>query len=80
MNWKDKFPKENIYFETDRGILYCGDCLEVMKEFPRESIDLALTDPPYGIRASKGVGGYGITKANEYEDNWDKKKASERSF
>ena len=48
-NWKDKFPKENRYFETDNGILYCGDCLKIMKEFPKESVDLILTDPPYGI-------------------------------
>ena len=23
-----------------------GDCLELMKEFPDESIDMILTDPP----------------------------------
>ena len=27
----------------------CGDCLEVMKDIPDKSIDLVLTDPPYGI-------------------------------
>jgi len=24
-----------------------GDCLEVLKELPDESVDLVLTDPPY---------------------------------
>jgi len=48
-NWKDKFPKNSIYYETKNGILYCGDCLEIMKEFPKEGIDLILTDPPYGL-------------------------------
>lgn len=28
--------------------LYNGDCLEVMKDIPDQSIDLILTDPPYG--------------------------------
>lgn len=28
--------------------LYNGDCLEVMKGIPAKSIDLILTDPPYG--------------------------------
>ena len=46
-DWKSMFPKDNIYYETDNGILYKGDCLEIMKEFPNESIDLVLTDPPY---------------------------------
>ena len=49
MSWKDKFPKENRYFETDNGILYCGDCLEVLPLIPGESVDLILTDPPYMI-------------------------------
>jgi len=29
--------------------LYQGDCLEVMKEMPDESVDMVLTDPPYGM-------------------------------
>lgn len=28
--------------------LYNGDCLEVMKDIPDQSVDLILTDPPYG--------------------------------
>jgi len=27
----------------------CGDACEVLKDFPSESIDLVVTDPPYGI-------------------------------
>lgn len=29
--------------------LYHGDCLEILPSLPYESIDLILTDPPYGI-------------------------------
>ena len=29
--------------------LYNGDCLELMKDIPDGSVDLVLTDPPYGI-------------------------------
>ena len=28
--------------------LRCGDCLELMKDIPDGSVDLVLTDPPYG--------------------------------
>jgi len=52
MNWKDNYPKENRYFETENGILYKGDCLEIMKTFNENSIDLILTDPPYGCNAT----------------------------
>lgn len=33
--------------------LYLGDCLEIMKSMPDKSIDLVLTDPPYGTTACK---------------------------
>lgn len=29
--------------------LYNGDCLELMKDIPDGSVDLVLTDPPYGM-------------------------------
>ena len=38
---------------TDNYKLLHGDCLERMKEIPDGSVDLILTDPPYGITACK---------------------------
>jgi len=29
--------------------IYCGDCIEIMRTFPDESIDAIITDPPYGF-------------------------------
>jgi len=29
--------------------IYCADCLDLMKEMEDNSVDLVLTDPPYGI-------------------------------
>ena len=51
--------------------LVCGDCLELMREMPDKSVDLVLTDPPYGIKAHGGVGGYGVAKARKYAGSWD---------
>ena len=33
--------------------IICGDCLEVMQEIPDGSVDMVLTDPPYGTTACK---------------------------
>lgn len=33
----------------ERGGIYCGDAIKLMKYIPDKSIDLILTDPPYGI-------------------------------
>ena len=38
---------------TSKIQLYQGDCLEVMKNIPDKSVDLVLTDPPYGTTACK---------------------------
>jgi site-specific DNA-methyltransferase (adenine-specific) len=37
--WPDDFIDQII----------CGDCFDVMKEMPDNSIDLIITDPPYGM-------------------------------
>lgn len=45
------------YFETAKGKLYHGDCLEIMRTFPDNHIDLTITSPPYdNLRSYKGVG------------------------
>jgi DNA modification methylase len=31
----------------DPNSIYCGDCLEVMRDFPDESVDLIYLDPPF---------------------------------
>jgi len=51
--------------------LILGDCLEKMKSIPDKSIDLVLTDPPYGIGADKGTSGFGAVEGKKYLDNWD---------
>ena len=33
--------------------LYNGDCLEVMNDIPDDSVDMVLTDPPYGTTSCK---------------------------
>ena len=58
--------------------IYNADCLEIMRYIKDKSIDLVLTDPPYGIGADKGVGGFGKSKTDKhYNDNWDIKPKKE---
>jgi site-specific DNA-methyltransferase (adenine-specific) len=49
------------YYEEQGITIYNGDCLDVMKELEPKSIDLILTDPPYGM---------------EYVSGWRKEKYS----
>ena len=45
--------------------IICGDCLEIMGDLPDKSVDLCLTDPPYGI-GKKGITGDNMP-AEEYK-------------
>ncbi|AEA33602.1 DNA-methyltransferase [Hippea maritima] len=56
MDWKESFPKEYRCYETANGILYNADCLELLPCIPQESIDLILTDPPYGVGSNERNG------------------------
>jgi hypothetical protein len=38
-----------IHYENDNVTLYHGDCLDVLRELPDESIDAVVTDPPYAL-------------------------------
>jgi DNA modification methylase len=59
-----------------------GDCLQGMKMIPDKSIDLILTDPPYGVKMDKGFGGFGkpIARKRYEEDNWDSIRPNKMFF
>ena len=48
-----------------------GDCLEVMRGMGDNSVDLVLTDPPYGKNSDKGTNGFGAAENRRYESAWD---------
>lgn len=71
------------YYEEENITIYNDDCLEVMKDIPDKSIDLVLTDPPYGIgenndhNLSRGK----LAKCKDYGFyDWDKTKISQDYF
>jgi site-specific DNA-methyltransferase (adenine-specific) len=35
------------YHQEDAGVIYCGDCRDILPLMPK--VDLVLTDPPYGV-------------------------------
>ena len=39
----------SIYYEDESVTLYHGDCLEVLRALPDNSVDSVCTDPPYGL-------------------------------
>ena len=64
------------YYRTDKGVLYCGDCLSILPLI-KDKVDLVLTDPPYGINydiQQNEMAGHrhGRGEWTKYDDtNWD---------
>lgn len=57
-----------------------GDSLEILKTLPDKSVDLILTDPPYGIGADKGTNGFGVAQNKKYGGGWDACRPSREHF
>lgn len=54
--------------------LICGDSLKLLKNIETDSIDLILTDPPYGINytsSSSSISGKTIKNDSPDDINWD---------
>jgi site-specific DNA-methyltransferase (adenine-specific) len=50
--------------------IYQGNCLEIMKQIPDESIDMILTDPPYGIDFKSAWQTYQKRIENDKLEDW----------
>jgi len=44
---KEQIPQEP-YYETENGVLYCGDSRSIVPAIPDKACDMIFTDPPYG--------------------------------
>jgi DNA modification methylase len=61
------------YFESHDGTItiYHGDCRDVLPTFEAGSVDLVLTDPPYGIGANRMTLGNGRRPIYRGVRDWD---------
>ena len=68
-------------FELNK--IYCMDCLDMLKKLPDNSIDLVVTDPPYGIGADvnqQKAGGKNGWRKYDLKTNWDESIPSKEVF
>ncbi len=48
-----------------------GDCIEVMGNFPENSVDLIFADPPYNLQLTQELWRPNMTKVDAVDDEWD---------
>lgn len=54
-----------------------GDCVELLKKLPDNSVDLIFADPPYNLQLNADLYRPNQTKVNAVDDEWDKFESKE---
>ena len=60
------------YYHADGVWLYHGDCRELLPLIPEASVDLVLTDPPYGLGDKWNGGTWGAQEMYADARQWDR--------
>lgn len=58
-------------YSVEKHEAYCGDCREILVQFPDATFDVIVSDPPYGMGADEfgDSGGARSLGAHEYDDS-----------
>jgi DNA modification methylase len=59
-------------FELPLDQIIQGDCLEVLKTLPENSIDLVFADPPYNLQLQQELWRPNMTRVDGVTDEWDR--------
>ncbi len=65
------FSKQSQYFVSEDFVLGYGNCIELMKKIPDNSIDLIITDPPYFL-SNNGITCQSGKMVSVNKGDWDK--------
>jgi len=49
-----------------------GDCIEILKSLPENSVDCVFADPPYNLQLHNDLYRPDMSKVNAVDDGWDK--------
>lgn len=52
-----------------------GDCIEVLKTLPQNSVDVVFADPPYNLQLQSDLYRPNMTKVDAVNDGWDQFKS-----
>lgn len=67
------------YFEKSDFTLYQGNCLEVLKEIPENSVDMIFADPPYNL-SNGGFTVHAGKMVSVNKGDWDKSNGLKKDW
>jgi len=70
--------KTAFFFQSESAAIFNGNCLEILRFIPENSIDMIFADPPYML-SNDGLTCHSGKMANVNKGNWDKSKGFEEN-
>jgi len=67
------------YYLKDDFVLYHGDCMEVLKQIPDESVDMIFADPPYNL-SNGGFSVHAGKRVSVNKGDWDKSEGLKKDW
>lgn len=67
------------YYQKDRFSLYHGNCLDVLKSLPENSVDMIFADPPYNL-SNGGFSVHAGKRVDVHKGNWDQSSGIDKDF
>ena len=72
MSKKQTAPAETMHVALDLDVIHAGDCIEVMRSLPAESVDLVFADPPYNLQLKGELHRPDNSRVDAVNDAWDR--------
>src|SRR5271165_885576 len=63
---------EEVSVGGAEGRIFLGDCIEILRSLPSNSIDLVFADPPYNLQLSGDLLRPNNTKVDGVHQGWDR--------
>ena len=70
---------QKSYFEKPKFKLYLANCLDVLAEIPKDSVDMIFADPPY-LLSNGGFSVHAGCRVSVNKGMWDKSNGLEKDF
>ncbi len=67
-----KVEKRSDISALELDVIHPGDCIDVMRGLPAESIDLIFADPPYNLQLRGDLHRPDNSKVDAVDDDWDR--------
>lgn len=64
--------KAGTFSELQTDVILAGDCVDVMRTLPDESVDLIFADPPYNLQLKGELHRPDNSRVDAVDDEWDR--------